>query len=113
MRKWALIAAIVGLLAVPATASAAPSGLRDPFDPLLTVDTGDGTTTDGTPTADTDTDDTTTTTDPAPAPSDDGLPTTGRDAMDWLVLAYVLVALGGGLLAVSRVARPARKRLSV
>ena len=103
---------VLGLVLVPvASANAAPSGLRDPFDPVLTVDTTDGTTTDGTPTTDDGATDPTTTTDPAPAPDDDGLPTTGGDTKSWLAMAYVLVALGSGVLAAARFARPATRKL--
>ena len=84
-----------------------PLGFRDPFDPVLTVDIDVGYhRTDGTPTTDT------TSRKRRPATTmprtDDGLPNTGSDPTNWLAYAYVLVAVGTGVLTMARVIRPAQ-----
>ena len=114
MRKTLLAIGVLSLLVGPiASAQAQTTGLRDPFDPLLTVETADGTTT-GTPTGtDTDIDDPTVLDDPAAPSSDDELPATGADSTNWLAAAYVLVALGAGLVATARLLRPAERRLRI
>lgn len=89
------------ILVSAAPASAQEAGLRDPFDPLLSVDTG--TTTDTT-TTDTTTETTTETTETDPAPTD-GLPATGVDPTSWFAIAYVLLVVGVGALAFSRYMR--------
>ena len=104
MRRALVVLAVLGVSLAPAAAHAQESGLRDPFDPLLTVETDTTTTTDG------DTGDTTTTitdsdtdivTDEDPGLTD-GLPATGRDPRSWLAFAYVLLAAGTGILVFTR-----------
>lgn len=95
----------VGLLLVLGSPAAAhKTGLRDPFEPLISPEdatTTDTTTTDTTTTDPTDPGTTVTVTDP----EDDGLPTTGSSAIDWLAIAYVLVAAGAGTLGFAKVNR--------
>ena len=112
MRKALLMIGVTGLLTGPiGSANAQTTGLRDPFDPLLTAETSDGTTTDTPAGTGTGVDDPTVPDDPAGPPSDDELPATGVDPMNWLAAAYVLVALGAALVASARVLRPAQRRL--
>ena len=99
MRRWVIGIAAVGLLfSLSSPALAQTSGLRDPFEPLISPE-------DETPTDTTNTD--TTTTDPTeptvtvPDP-DDGLPNTGSNTTDWLAIAYVLVAAGAGTLSLAK-----------
>ena len=82
-------------IALAQGAAAHQAGLRDPFEPLIDPE-ATGTTT--TTTTTTDTVDTTTTVDT----TDEGLPTTGTDAVSWVAVAYVLVAAGIGALALAR-----------
>jgi LPXTG-motif cell wall-anchored protein len=102
MRRWVIGMAAVGLLlTLSSPAVAQTSGLRDPFEPLISPEdetSTDTTTTDTTTTDPTDTGATVTVADP-----DDGLPNTGSNATDWLAIAYVLVAAGAGALAFARV----------
>ena len=106
---------VVATVLLPVTAQAQETNLRDPFDPLLTTETEtDGTTDttgDTTGTTDTTTDtDTDTNTDTDTAPTDD-LPTTGVDPRSWLAVAYVLLAVGVGMLGYARFNRgPQRAR---
>ena len=111
MRKLVLLFALLAAVLAPTAARAQEAGLRDPFDPLITVE--DDTTTTTTDTDTTDTDDTTTTTtdtDPDPAPTD-GLPTTGSDPRSWLAIAYVLLAAGAVILALTREVRALPRKL--
>ena len=107
MRRLVCAAALfsVLLLAAPAVAQ-----VRDPFDPLLTTgsetDTDTGITTDTPPV----------TTPPAetplvnPPPPSDDLPNTGADPKNLLTLAYVLLAAGGVMVAISHVGEPYPRR---
>jgi LPXTG-motif cell wall-anchored protein len=99
MRRWLAIAslvAVVGLIvAAPALAQQ-----RDPFDPVIepqetVVATGEG----GTP-------------EPGTTPAEDTagteqLPNTGGDPNAWLVAAFVLIALGAGVVVVAKSFGPA------
>ena len=113
MSRFVTALVVVAIVLLPATAQAQETNLRDPFDPLLTTETDtDGTTDttgDTTGTTDTTTDtDTDTDTDTAPT---DGLPTTGADPRSWLAVAYVLLAVGVGMLGYARFNRgPQRAR---
>lgn len=102
MRKFLGIAAIAMALLAPAGAALAQDpATRDPFLPLVQpspVQTGDGTTVPTDPTVPVD---------PAPDPTDP-LPSTGSSTVTWVGLGYVLIALGGGAVALSKVLRPAR-----
>ena len=101
MRRWIIGVCTVGLLlALSSPAAAHKTGLRDPFEPLISPE-------DGTSTVTTTTDTTTTdTTDPGTTGTviepDNGLPSTGSNAIDWLAIAYVLVAAGAGALALAK-----------
>ncbi len=102
MRRWMVGVCTVGLLLVLSSPAAAhKTGLRDPFEPLISPEdatTTDTTTTDTTTTDPTDPETTVTVTDP-----DDGLPSTGSNPIDWLAISYVLVAAGAGALALAKV----------
>ena len=96
MRKFLGSLAIAFVLLAPAGAALAQDApVRDPFLPLVQpspVATGDGTV----PT------DPTVPVDPAPDPTDP-LPTTGSSStLSWAGLGYVLVALGTGAVALSK-----------
>ncbi|MGH2754003.1 MAG: hypothetical protein ACRDLB_06170 [Actinomycetota bacterium] len=126
--RFAVVAALVLMLV-----SAAPAlAQRDPFDPVNSQGSGDdssGSSEDGPfsqpqsgdsadDTGDqggTDTsgqnDPTTPDTNPAPddtsaQPNDDTLPNTGAEPVDWLVMAYTLIAVGGGFLIAGRFLHP-------
>jgi hypothetical protein len=100
------IALCLALASIVALMSAAPvmAQARDPFDPLVTQSSSSGSgggSEDGFETA--------------PAPQDEvdpagqeALPATGADTSVWLGMAYALVALGAGALALSRVYAPQR-----
>ena len=45
--------------------------------------------------------------DPEVQPSDDTLPNTGAEPVSWLVMAYALIAVGGGLMIAGRFLHPA------
>jgi hypothetical protein len=104
MRRFLATAAIAGALLAPAGAAWAQAGttVRDPFDPLIQPSPA-ATATDPTvplgPTVPT--------IDPAPDP-DEPLPGTGSQTATWTGLGYVLVALGAGAVAVSRLFAPVR-----
>ena len=93
------LASIVSLVsAAPAFAQA-----RDPFDPLVTQSSSGGTSGGGgggsvdvAPQGDV-----------APA-GQEALPATGADTSVWIGIAYVLVALGVGAIALSKVYAPQR-----
>ena len=94
-----VLASIVALVsAAPAFAQA-----RDPFDPLVTQSSSGGTSGGGgggsvdvAPQGDV-----------APA-GQEALPATGADTSVWIGIAYVLVALGVGAIALSKVYAPQR-----
>ena len=48
--------------------------------------------------------------DPEVQPSDDTLPNTGAEPISWLVVAYALIAIGGGLVIGGRLVHPAFAR---
>ena len=108
MRRLVCAAALFIVLLVAAPAGAQ---VRDPLDPLLTTGSETGTDTDtGTTT------DTPVTTPPAenplvnpPSPTDD-LPNTGTDPKNLLALAYVLLAAGAVMVAISHVGQPNPRR---
>ena len=93
---------IAFVLLVPAgIAFAQDPAARDPFVPLIQpspIATGDGTTVPTDPTVPVD---------PDPDPTDP-LPSTGSPTVTWIGLGYVLIALGGGAVALSKVLRPTR-----
>lgn len=100
MRKLLALAALVGALTLVSPAAAAhPEGVRDPFAPLVSPTTAPAAPgVPGDPVA------------PpppvAPAPTDP-LPTTGSSPTPWVGLGYLLVALGAGAVALSRLFGPA------
>ena len=49
-------------------------------------------------------------TDPEVEPSDDTLPNTGAEPVSWLVMAYALIAIGGGLVVTGRLFHPSFAR---
>lgn len=100
-------ACTVGLLLVLSSPAAAhKTGLRDPFEPLISPE--DATTTDSTST-DTNSDTTDVGTAITVEDTDDGLPNTGSNVTDWFAIAYVLLAAGAGALTFGKVNRaPAR-----
>ncbi len=114
MRKLLVVIAALGLVFVPVSSAAAQTtGLRDPFDPLLSVDAGGETATGTTAGTGTDVDDPTVPDDSVAPPTDDELPTTGADPTNWLAAAYILVALGGGLVASAKLLRPSPRRVEL
>lgn len=95
------LASIVALLsAAPAFAQA-----RDPFDPLVTQSSSGGSS--GGVGGGSESDDSALQGNVAPA-AEEALPATGADTSVWLGIAYVLVALGVGALALSKVYAPQR-----
>ena len=94
MRKFSAVLVIAFLATIALSGSA--SAQRDPFDPVIdpnagTVTTGDGTTTtDGTVTGDTSV--------PGSIVSED-IANTGTDVTPFVVVAFVLLSLGGLALA--------------
>jgi hypothetical protein len=107
MRSTRVAAALLLASLVLVVLVAAPALAKDPFEPLVTTQTGDTSTT-------------TTTTDTTagqPAvigvPEDatsESLPTTGSDVSGWLVIAYGLVVAGGAALVVGRMLHPTALR---
>jgi|ERR687895_624087 hypothetical protein len=94
-----VLASIVALVsAAPAFAQA-----RDPFDPLVTQSSSAGSSGGG----GSETDFQVPQGDVAPA-GQEALPATGASTSVWLGIAYVLVALGVGALALSKVYAPQR-----
>lgn len=117
MRRSAIFLGVVGVVAfvaltlLAAPAGAQTSGLRDPFDPLVLpgVLPGDSTA----PTSPTVPDDPVVAPDPDPAPPvTDDLPTTGGNPRDWVAIAYMLIAIGTGLVAFARVNDPPPRGVS-
>ena len=102
VRKFLGVAAIVAMLLVPARVAVAQDpATRDPFVPLIQpspIATGDGT---GVPF------DPAVPVDPVPDPTDP-LPNTGSSTISWIGLGYVLIALGSGAVALSKILRPVR-----
>jgi hypothetical protein len=100
------ILSCLALASIVALVSAAPAfaQARDPFDPLVTQSSSGGTSggvggsesVDVAPQGDV-----------APA-GQEALPATGADTSVWLGIAYVLVALGVGAIALSKVYAPQR-----
>lgn len=102
MRKFLGLSAIVLVLfALAPVAHAQDPAVRDPFAPLIVPDPV-ATGTD--PTVPTDP---SVVVDPVPDPTEP-LPGTGSPAVTWFGLGYVLVALGAGAVAVSKLFGPAR-----
>lgn len=108
VQRLVLAAVMIVALLAPAAALAQQ---RDPFDPLVKEGSG------STISASTDTtdgeDSATRNNDAAQQPvADESLPTTGGDATSWLALAYMLIAVGAGVLLLGRVLapRPARSQ---
>jgi hypothetical protein len=102
MRKFlGLSALVLVLFAAAPVAHAQEAGVRDPFAPLIDPDPV-ATTTD--PTVPTDP---SVILDPAPDPTEP-LPETGSSTVTWFGLGYVLIALGGGAVAVSKLFGPVR-----
>ena len=108
MRRMTVLALVVmtciGVMAAPALAQ------RDPFDPVIDPN-APAVTTGGTTT--------TTTTDTTggsqvfqPTDGSDALANTGSDVSPWMAIAYSLLVLGAGALALARMyqPRPARTR---
>jgi LPXTG-motif cell wall-anchored protein len=102
VRKFLALAAFVVVSLAPAGAALAQDApARDPFVPLIQPSpaaTGDGTAVPTDPTVPVD---------PAPDP-DEPLPNTGSSTISWIGLGYVLIALGGGAVVLSKVLRPIR-----
>lgn len=102
MRTMAVAAlSLFVLLIVAGPAQAQRAGLRDPFSPLVSESTDDATST--APTTTTVGPTTITTQEPAT----DDLPTTGRSATTWLVVAYLLCACGAAALVLTGAGRTA------
>lgn len=92
---------VLVLLALGSPALAQDDAVRDPFVPLISPTVPDDGTTDPTVPVD-----------PGvpivePEPTDP-LPGTGSPAVTWAGLAYVLIALGGGAVVLSKVFGPVR-----
>jgi LPXTG-motif cell wall-anchored protein len=101
----ALLLVAIGILTV-LTAAPANAQQRDPFDPLVSSGSVDDT---GTTTGSTQTQaDPEPTTSTQPAVQESSLPNTGSDMSEWLVVAYVLVATGAGLLLLTKTLGPVR-----
>ncbi len=107
MRRTLLALVTVAFILVPlGSAHAQEAGLRDPFDPLLSVE---GETTSPTDPGDTSDPAVVTEPDTDPDVATDGLPATGQDPRGWLAFAYVLLAVGGTLVALSRLSTESRR----
>ena len=95
--------ALVVLVVAPAASAQSETGVRDPFVPLIApspVATGTDPTVPvdpGAPVV------------PTPDP-DEPLPGTGSETSSWVGLGYVLVALGSGAVALSRIFGPPGSR---
>jgi hypothetical protein len=98
------ILSCLALASIVALVSAAPTfaQARDPFDPLVTQSSSGGTSGGGSGSVDVAPQG-----DVAPA-GQEALPATGADTSVWLGIAYVLVALGVGTIALSKVYAPQR-----
>ncbi len=93
----------VGLVLAVCVAPAALAQQRDPFAPVISLQPDDGTTDPGVPGV-------VDPVDPVPPPTD-SLPGTGSAPAPWIGIAYALVALGTGAVALSRLfGQPARAR---
>jgi hypothetical protein len=100
MKRLLLFVCVVGIL----NALAAPAlAQRDPFDPLVTENTGDTTTA---PESSGDTNDAET----DPVVEDSSLAATGSNSTAWFAIAYVLIAVGAGLVIMGRIGSPAMDR---
>jgi hypothetical protein len=126
--------ALIGALVLVVIGAAPAVAQRDPFDDVnsggssdssgdssggpfsqpQTGDTSDDTTDDtSTDSGDTGNDPTQPNTNPAPdndpevQPNNDTLPNTGAEPVSWLVMAYALIAVGGGLMIAGRFLHPA------
>jgi hypothetical protein len=99
MRKLLGLLVLVGVLTVLGPAAAAqPEVVRDPFVPLISPTTAPAAPgVPGGPVA--------TLPPAAPAPTDP-LPSTGSSPTPWVGLGYLLVALGAGAVALSRLFGP-------
>jgi LPXTG-motif cell wall-anchored protein len=106
MRLALLLAAIAGITLI--TAAPALAQQRDPFDPLVSSGSVDdtGTAADSTQTQA----DAGTTTTTQPVVQESSLPNTGSNVSEWLVVAYVLVATGAGLLVLTKILQPTAER---
>ena len=109
MRRLVCAAALFAVLFVAAPAGAQ---VRDPFDPLLTTESKTDTTA---PSGETGTTPVVTPpeSDPIenPPPPTDGLPNTGSDPKNLLALAYVLLAAGTVMVAISHLGELRTRRV--
>lgn len=103
MRKFLGLVVIVLALAAPAAPALAQSdaGVRDPFVPLISPTVPEDGTTDPTVPVDPGG----VVVDPVPT---EPLPGTGSPAVTWFGLAYAVIALGAGAVALSRLFGPLR-----
>jgi hypothetical protein len=104
MRKLLLVLTLV-LICVPLIGGTA-SAQKDPFEPLIDPNAGTTTTTTTTSTTGS-TGDTFT----PPSVGSEGLANTGADIEPWVALAYGLIVVGGGALALARLQSPRPVRL--
>jgi LPXTG-motif cell wall-anchored protein len=108
--KTMLLALLLGAIATITLITAAPAFAqqRDPFDPLISSGSVDDTgTTAGSTQTQADVGTTTTT---QPVVQESSLPNTGSNMSEWLVVAYVLVAVGAGLLVLTKILAQAGER---
>lgn len=97
MRKLLVVALAAGALVLAAASPALAQ--RDPFDPI--VDPNSGTAPSGSA------DSTETTEEPVFAPSEpESMPNTGSDPSSWLAIAYALIVMGAGTIALAKIYRP-------
>jgi hypothetical protein len=107
MRRAFVLSVCAAALLVAAASPALAQ--KDPFDPLVTEDTGATDTT--APTDPTEPDVTVDPGDGAPAPpADEPMPDTGTDPSRWLAIAWLAIAAGAGLVMLARILRPAPAR---
>lgn len=102
LRRALVLAVCLAAVGAASPAAAHPvPGLRDPFDPALTLlsQTGTVTAEDGTQPLVTEVD-------VAPAGPSRGLPETGASFDAWILIAYLLVASGGAAVLWARARRP-------
>lgn len=99
MRKVMVVLMLVVLVLALVTGTAAAQ--KDPFHPVIDPDAATGTTT----TTSTTTGSNEGTFTP-PTVGSEGLANTGADVEPWLVLAYGLIVVGGGVLAAGRLLGP-------
>jgi hypothetical protein len=107
VRRLLLAVAAVMVLGI-AAAGPAMAQARDPFEPLVSNEAPSST--DTSTAANSDDQGASDETSNQPAPSESTLPNTGGGVTGWIGVAYVLVAVGGGFLVLSRVLAPQRNR---